>query len=257
MLKDELKLISPDTLESEPTISADENVEKESDAITNNPRSLSTIAVEILAHKEEIDHSFLAIGGLLIEAKKELKKKRAGSWINWLHDNVDFSERTAQRLMRLADEFTNATPVSELGCTKAYILLSLPPEEREDFIADSHEVDGEVKSVADMSKRELEEIIREKKQKSKTPPLETFKEMSMPSMTMNAKNSLTYAFESKLKSAHGCVDEMFKSLSELSDRPGTCEDLSSKLRELCEVTIRIIKQAKKHGWKVIDEGIGA
>ena len=62
--------------------------------------------------------------------------------------------------MRLAREWTNQTALSDLGATKALTLLALPPEERETFMAENHMVDGEEKTVIDMTSRELEKAIR-------------------------------------------------------------------------------------------------
>lgn len=41
-------------------------------------------------------------------------------------------------------------------------LLALPPAEREEFLAEEHVVSGEVKSVTDMSARELEKAVKER-----------------------------------------------------------------------------------------------
>ena len=85
-----------------------------------------------------------------------------GEWLPWLTEQVEFSESTAQRFMRLAREWRNPSALTDLGATKALTLLALPPEEREKFIAGSHMVDGEEKTVIDMTSRELERAIRER-----------------------------------------------------------------------------------------------
>ena len=46
-------------------------------------------------------------------------------------------------------------------------LLALPPEERQQFIKENHIVDGEEKSVIDMTSRELEKAIRERDEAKK------------------------------------------------------------------------------------------
>jgi chromosome segregation ATPase len=52
--------------------------------------------------------------------------------------------------------------VTELGSSKALIMLALPPVERDAFAEEVHEVNGEEKTVSDMSKRELEKAVRER-----------------------------------------------------------------------------------------------
>ena len=122
--------------------------------------NLGDITEQILSHKHRIEQSFIEMGKLLIEAKKELPH---GHWLPWLSSNVEVSAVTAQRLMRLAEEFSNASPVTQLGYTKASILLKLPKNEIGNFMEETHEINGREKSVADMSKRELEMIVRERK----------------------------------------------------------------------------------------------
>ena len=77
-------------------------------------------------------------------------------------EQVEFSESTAQRFMRLAREWRNPSALTDLGATKALTLLALPPEEREQFISEHHTVGGEEKTVIDMTSRELERAIRER-----------------------------------------------------------------------------------------------
>lgn len=123
------------------------------------PRSIETITGEILELKKTAGESILSIGQRLIEAQSVLSH---GEWLPWLTDQVEFSPRTAQRFMRLAKEWSNATALSHLGATKALTLLALPPEERDQFMAEVHMIDGEEKTVIDMSARQLEQAIKER-----------------------------------------------------------------------------------------------
>ena len=122
-------------------------------------RSIDAITSEILQLKQDAGNAILGIGQRLIEAKAMLPH---GDWLPWLTEQVEFSERQAQRFMRLAQEWRNPTSLSDLGATKALALLSLPPEERERFMAENHAVDGEEKSVIDMTSRELEKAVKER-----------------------------------------------------------------------------------------------
>ena len=114
-------------------------------------RDIETITGEILDAKRAGGEAILTIGRCLIEAKDMLSH---GEWRSWLEERVEFSERSAQRFMRLAREWSNPTALSDLGATKALTLLALPPEEREQFMAENN--------VIDMSARQLEQAIKER-----------------------------------------------------------------------------------------------
>ncbi len=122
-------------------------------------RDIETITAEILTLKQSAGDAILKIGHRLIEAKELLPH---GEWLPWLNEQVDFSERTAQNFMRLAREWSNPHALADLGARKALTLLALPPEEREQFISEHHTVNGEEKTVIDMTSRELEQAIRER-----------------------------------------------------------------------------------------------
>lgn len=122
-------------------------------------RDIETITAEIIQLKQNAGNAILAIGQRLIEAKAMLPH---GAWLPWLEEQVDFTDRTARKFMLLAREWTNRKALSDLGATKALTLLALPPEERETFMAESHLVGGEEKTVVDMTSRELEKAIKER-----------------------------------------------------------------------------------------------
>ena len=114
-------------------------------------RTIEVITGEILDAKRAGGEAILTIGRCLIEAKEMLSH---GEWRSWLEEQVEFSERSAQRFMKLAREWSNPTALSDLGATKALALLALPPEEREQFMEDH--------KVIDMSARQLEQAIKER-----------------------------------------------------------------------------------------------
>ena len=120
-------------------------------------RTIETITGEILDAKRIGGEAILTIGRCLIEAKDMLPH---GEWKDWLADRVEFSERAAQRFMRLAREWSNPTALSDLGATKALTLLALPAEEREQFMEENN--------VIDMTTRQLEQAIKERDEARKT-----------------------------------------------------------------------------------------
>lgn len=122
-------------------------------------RDIETITGEILDAKRAGGEAILTIGQRLAEAKAMLDH---GEWLPWLTERVEFSERSAQNFMRLAREWSNPQTLADLGASKALTLLALPEEERDEFISSVHVVDGEEKTAAEMSARELAQAIRDR-----------------------------------------------------------------------------------------------
>ena len=114
-------------------------------------RTIEAITGEILELKQRGGEVILDIGRRLLEAKGMLPHVE---WLPWLNELVEFSERTAQKFMRLAQKWSNPSALADLGATKALMLLALPEEEREEFVEDHN--------VIDMSARQLEQAIKER-----------------------------------------------------------------------------------------------
>ncbi len=102
------------------------------------------------------------IGRRLKEAKEILPH---GEWGKWLSEKVEFSQKTAERLVKAFNEFgaensssyllfSNSTHVSNLPYSKALQLLAVPAEEREEFVQQN--------DVAAMSREELDRVIKER-----------------------------------------------------------------------------------------------
>lgn len=126
-------------------------------------RTIDTIAAEINGIKEQVRATVVSgaieIGRRLKEAKSLVPY---GEWGAWLERSVDYSERTAQNMMRIADEYGKTDPqaLADLSVTQAVLLLGVPAEERGAFLAEN--------DVSSMSTRELQaqiEALREEKKK--------------------------------------------------------------------------------------------
>ena len=107
-----------------------------SEAMVIAARSPETIAGEINALKAQTRQVMLSaaleIGKKLIEAKALVPH---GRWAEWLEANVDYSDRKAQDLMHLYEEYGKKglpQAIAELDYTKAVALLALPDELREE-----------------------------------------------------------------------------------------------------------------------------
>lgn len=175
-------------------------------------RTIEVITGDILRYKGQAGDAILSIGACLNEAKALLSH---GEWLPWLTEQVEFSERTAQRFMRLANEWTNPTALSDLGASKALSLLALPADERDAFIEQPHIVNGEEKKVIEMSSRELEQAIKEKQAaEDKAAALES----ELRSQRQVTREKLAEASE-ELKGKTSTVIKLQKELAELKSRP--------------------------------------
>ncbi|MBR4545002.1 MAG: DUF3102 domain-containing protein [Oscillibacter sp.] len=120
-------------------------------------KTIDELTAEILALQIQGNKVLFAIGKRLIAAKEKLSH---GDWLPWL-ESVNIPERLAQRYMQLAREWAaNPSILSDLGMSKALALLALPEDTRAEFVAEGHVVNGEEKSVVDMSNAELKAAIR-------------------------------------------------------------------------------------------------
>jgi hypothetical protein len=92
---------------------------------------------------------FVQIGCCLTEGKAVLTY---WEWGKWLKEEVSYSQRTAEHLMRINRQFepklaspgeglSNSKTYSNFSSSQAVILLGIPVEEREEFMA-CHQVEN-------------------------------------------------------------------------------------------------------------------
>lgn len=130
-------------------------------------RTAENIAIEINTIKKQTQKVMLSasieIGRRLSEAKSLVPH---GSWGDWLEQNVNYSERTAQNLIKIYDQYSDKgmdalfgndlDAFAELSYTQAVALLALPTvDERKEFV-ETHDMET-------MSTRELQEAIKAQK----------------------------------------------------------------------------------------------
>ena len=128
---------------------------------STRPRTIETVTEEILDIKQRVAEDFMELGQRLCEAKELLPH---GEWLPWLANNVQFSERQAQKFMALARGYeANPQLAADFGSEKAFALLDLPMEEREEIAKNGVEIDGKTKSTADLTTREVKQIVAERK----------------------------------------------------------------------------------------------
>lgn len=123
-------------------------------------RPIEIITQEINYYKFQVGTGIIEIGKRLLEAKQCLPH---GKWGDWLQNEVEFSERTAQDYMKIAREYGNPQLIADMGnsTTKALLLLSVPASEREEFVSEAHEINGESKLVSEMTTKEMSQLVKE------------------------------------------------------------------------------------------------
>lgn len=167
-------------------------------------REISVVTAEIIELKRQARNTALyyiiEIGRRLTEAKSVLPH---GEWANWLENEVEFSQSSANNFMKLYDEYgsqqlslfgavSNSQSFANLPYTKALLLIGVDKEEREEF---AKEVDAEHCSVS-----ELKQAIKERDEaKKRAAELETI-------------NKASAEADEKLKAATAEIEELKKDL---------------------------------------------
>lgn len=133
-------------------------------------RTPDIVAAEINAIKDQTRKIVLCnsieIGKRLCEAKEMIPH---GDWGNWLEESVDYSQSTANNLMKIFDEYgasqgelfgasAKSQTLGNLSYSQAVALLGIPSEEREAF---AKENEAESLSVRELQKK-IEEYKAEK-----------------------------------------------------------------------------------------------
>ena len=129
-------------------------------------RTPEIVAAEIRQIKDQtrklVLNNSIEIGKRLCEAKEMVPH---GEWGTWLERNVDYKQSTANKLMKIYEQYgaaqgelwgasAKSETFTNLTYSKALALLAVPEEEREEFV--------EKNDVENMSTRELQAAIKER-----------------------------------------------------------------------------------------------
>ena len=133
------------------------------------PRTVETVTLEIRTLQRQAQQIML---GYAVEIGRRLEEVKAilphGQWGDYLKNEVDYSQSTANNFMRIYREYgaaqqslfggeAKSQAFANLTYTKALRLLAIPnEEEREQFMVE-HDVEG-------MSNRELDKALKEREE---------------------------------------------------------------------------------------------
>ena len=198
---------------------------------------LTRLASEINAIKEQtrktVYLAMMDIGQRLLQAKGAVGH---GNWEKWLKDNVDYSPRTAQRLIASYERFgdgqqklfgRSADPeqLAELNKTQIMTLMSIKDEEKCFEFMDEHK--GEIK---DMSKTELEAVAKELN--------ETVAELNRTKHKLTDAKNMADTFQKRLADNENAMADYKKQLADnenaMADYKKQLAGLQSQLDEAGE-----------------------
>lgn len=210
----------------------------------SNETMLARLASEINAIKEQTKKTvYLAmmdIGQRLLQAKGAVGH---GNWEKWLADNVDYSPRTAQRLIASYERFGNgqqklfgrtADPeqLAELNKTQIMTLMSIKDEEKCFEYLTEHKDE-----VKDMTKAELETLA--KKLNSANEELNsTKKKLESTTSELGIEKQMRRTAQDSAKKYKAEMDVLNAKLEDLANTPvndALAEEYELNTKELAEL----------------------
>lgn len=201
----------------------------------NTTQNADQIAYEINFIKQQTLETVLAasvqIGERLCNAKELVPH---GQWSDWLKEKVDYSQSTADNLMRIYKEYgdeqitlsgrSKSQTFANLTYSQAVALFALPEYEREKFVEENN--------VSEMTTKELKQAIADKKaaeqeaerlknelqtaQKSAEKRKKQVEQTKSKNDTLKSDNEMLSAENDKLKSE---LEAANKKMQEIASQP--------------------------------------
>ena len=187
--------------------------------MTAPKRNIAEVTVEIKVLQNQAQTLII---GYAIEIGKKLTEAKSilpyGKWGEWLKNEVEFSQDTANRLMKVYEEFgsnqvnmfgnsADSAALRNLTYTKALKLIAIPNDEREYFIKDN--------DVENISTRELDKLIKERDEALKAKETAEKEKQEVSSSAQTEKTKL----QKELTAAQTESKQAEKRIEELEKRP--------------------------------------
>lgn len=231
------------------------------DELNMVPGRLNMVTVEIRTITRQTQQMVLSAA---IEIGKRLKEAKElvpyGKWGEYLQNEVEYSQSTANNFMRIYEEYGSnqmslfggdSQAIGNLTYSKALKLLTLPQEERETF--------AEENNVADMSTRELDaalkardEAIRKAKEAEEAKDAaELAKEAAVneAEMAFRKVDELQAGLDAELEKAEADSQEKIKKLEadlrRVQEETKKAEDAKADLAKKLDKAVAAEKTAKK------------
>ena len=233
------------------------------EAVPAKYRDINTITSEIRMLQQQsgrlvLEYS-IEMGRRLCEAKELLAH---GEWGRWLKEEVDFSQSTANNLMRIFREYgdpqgnlfgasANSQTLGNLSFSQALSLLKVPESEREDFVKAHH--------AEELSSRELDRLIAEnrrlKEEKEKAEAVaddaKAMEELAVKEQnTLEAEiekadaeiSKLTKELENEKKEAVKAAEKLKEEANKAQRKAKEKDDALKKLKEAHEKELKKLKE---------------
>lgn len=185
-------------------------------------RTPEMVAAEINLIKDQTRKLVLSNSILIGKKLQEVKEMlEPGQFGKWLSEAVDFSQSTANNLMRVYDEYgadqgvlfgsaAKSEVVEKLTYTQAVLLLGVPTEQRDEFIEAEH--------VEDLSTRELKAKIKELKEAKESAEQEAKKKAKLAQEATEKLAAVNDEVAKSNKEARILLDSQSEIITELQDK---------------------------------------
>lgn len=210
-----------------------------SDIVT--ARDPEIIAAEINTIKKQVQQAVIfasiEIGGKLMEAKSLVPQ---GEWGKWLENNVEYSQSTAENLMKLYKEYggdqeslfdtwTGSETFGKLTYTQHLALLALPFSDRQEF-AEQNNVEG-------MSTRQLLKAVQDQLEQERRDHEQT------EARARNAEQNVV-DMQQRLSAARSSEDAWQAEIDKINEAKKKAEQAEADTKKKIEDLQKQLKEAK-------------
>lgn len=202
--------------------------------------NLNVITSEIHGYKNMIGHGLYEIGKRLKHVKEN--DLAHGEWEKYCKEEIDISPAYANRYIKVFEEFGESNQYTSIGLNKLYMIATLPEEARKE---EHVTADGEIKTLDEMTVRELQELKKKLNQKD-----EQIKEQQrvIEHYATKRPEVVEKIVEVEKEVVHPHVDDLRSDNKQLSDalRNAKAEaDAATKRNEFLEREIKELYETRK------------
>lgn len=220
-------------------------------------RDPDIIAAEINIIKRQVQEAVIygtiKIGEKLCEAKSLVPQ---GEWGKWLEENVEYSQSTAENMMKLYREYggnqeslfdtwTNSQTFGKLTYTQHLALLSLPFADRQEF--------AEQNNVEAMSTRQLQDAIRQQLEEERRRHAETKEELESTEAQLRDAEQNVLDMQQQIAAAKSSEGAWQKEIDKLTDDKTRAEKSEANALNLVKKLKKQLKDAQSQEQAVRDE----
>lgn len=217
-----------------------------SDIIT--ARDPEIIAAEINTIKKKVQQTVIfasiEIGGKLMEAKSLVPQ---GEWGRWLENNVEYSQSTAENLMKLYKEYggsqqsmfdtwTESQTFGKLTYTQHLALLALPFADRQEF--------AEQNNVEEMSTRQLLKAVQDQLEQERLEHEKTRGNMESAEARARDAEQNVIDMQQRLSAAKSSEDAWQEEIDKITDARKKAEQAEAETKKNVESLQKQLQEAE-------------